>query len=105
LFIVITEDQNNDSNEKSFSYVQDPCANVKTGFGYSVSSKSINGGSINFIKGETINLKNNQNSDKNNVTSKQQKESITNCDIKKGNAIIFSCYILLFESYGNFFFS
>uniref|UniRef100_A0A2S2QB47 WW domain-containing protein n=1 Tax=Sipha flava TaxID=143950 RepID=A0A2S2QB47_9HEMI len=90
-----TEDQNNDSNEKSFSYVQDPCANVKTGFGYSVSSKSINGGSINFIKGETINLKNNQNSDKNNVTSKQQKESITNCDIKKAKNDIENLSLLI----------
>lgn len=65
-----------------------------------MSSKSITGGTINFIKGETINLQNNQNSDKNNVVSKQQKELITNCDIKKGNLIIFSSYILLLEFYG-----
>lgn len=88
-FFDVTEDLTNDTNLKSFSYVQDPCANIKTGFGYSVSSKHKNGGSINFIKGETINVQNNQNSDKNNVITKHQKEPITNCDIKKGNAIIF----------------
>lgn len=72
-------------NEKSFSYVQDPCANMKTGFGYSMSSKHTNGNSIHFVKGETINVHNNQNSDINYVTN-QQKDTIKNCDTKKGNA-------------------
>lgn len=88
-FIVITEDLN-DSNKKSFSYIQDPCANTKTGFGYSMSSKHKNSGSINFVKGETINVQNNQNSDKNNTITKHQKEPSPNCDMNKGsNAIIF----------------
>lgn len=81
----ITDDQKTDLDEKSFSYAQDPCANSKTGFGYSVSSKHKNGGSINFIKGETINLQNYQNSDKYNVVVKQQKDPIKNCDTRKGN--------------------
>jgi len=66
-----------------FSYAQDPCANEKTGFGYSVSSKHKNGGSISFVRGETINLQNNQTSDKNDVTI--QKDTMKNCDIKNGN--------------------
>lgn len=85
VFLFTVDDQKTDLSEKSFSYAQDPCANVKTGFGYSVSSKHKNGGSINFIKGETINLQNsNQNSDKYNG-KKQQKVPINNCDAK-GNA-------------------
>lgn len=70
-------------NEKSFSYIQDSCANMKTGFGYSTSSKHTNGGSINFVKRETINVQNNQNFDKNCITN-QQKDCIKNCDAKKG---------------------
>lgn len=79
---MLTDDQNSDLTENPFSYAQDPCANLKTGFGYSVSSKHTNEGSINFIKGETINL---QNSDKNNI-QKQQKDSLKSCDTIKGNA-------------------
>lgn len=78
-------------NEKTFSYVQDPCANIKTGFGYSVSSKHKNGSSINFVKGETINLQNNQNSDINNLDiTKQQQNPTKTCDSKKGNTTTFS---------------
>lgn len=43
-----------------------------------------NGGSINFVKGETINLQTNLNSDKNNAI-KQQKDLIKNCDNTNGN--------------------
>lgn len=50
-----------------------------------MSSNHTIGGSINFIKGETINVQNNQNSDTNNIT-KQHKDSVKNCDTKKGNA-------------------
>ncbi|KAF0767033.1 formin-binding protein 4-like [Aphis craccivora] len=50
------DDQKSELNEKSLSYVQDPSANIKIGFGYSVSSNHKNGGSINFVKGETINV-------------------------------------------------
>lgn len=72
-------------NVSNFSYAQDPCANQKTGLGYSVSSKNKNGGSINFIKGETINLPNNQNdSDKNKAVTKQQKDPVKNCDTING---------------------
>jgi len=92
IVLFITEDQKIDLNEKSFSYAQDPCANVKTGFGYSMSSKHKNGGSINFIKGETINLQTNQNSDKYYV-AKQQKDPINNCDTKKGKINIFIKFI------------
>lgn len=80
---MILDDQNSDLTEKSFSYVQDPCANLKTGFGYSVSSNHKNGGSINFVKGETINLQNNQISDKIAV-QKQPKDINKNCDTIKG---------------------
>lgn len=82
---MIPDDQNSDLTEKSFSYAQDPCANLKTGFGYSVSSNHKNGGSINFVKGETINLQNNLTSDKIAI-QKQPKDSIKNCDTIKGNA-------------------
>lgn len=71
-------------NEQTLSYVQDPSANLKTGFGYSVPSKHTNGGSINFVKGETMNLQNNQIPDKTNVITKQQNDSIKHCDIKNG---------------------
>lgn len=50
-----------------------------------MSSNHKNGGSINFVKGETINLQNNQISDKNTI-QKQPKDSIKNCDTIKGNA-------------------
>jgi len=78
-----SDDQKSELNEKSFSYVQDPCANIKIGFGYSVSSNHKNGGSINFVKGETINVHDNHNTKKNNVLTKHEKDSIKNCDIKK----------------------
>lgn len=81
---MISDDQNSNLTEKSFSYAQDPCANLKTGFGYSVSCNHKNGGSINFVKGETINLQNNQNFDKNTI-QKQPKDPIKNCDTIKGN--------------------
>lgn len=81
--IFITDDQKSDLNVKSFSYVQDPCANIKTGFGYSESSKHINEGSINFVKGETINLQTNLSSVKNNVLIRQQNDPIKNCNNKK----------------------
>jgi len=68
---------------ESFSYAQDPSASKKIGFGYSVSSSHTNEGSINFVKGEIMNLQTNQKIDKNSLT-KQQKSPIENCDIKKG---------------------
>jgi len=86
IFVYIIDDQKSESTEKTLSYVQDPCANVKTGFGYSVSSKHKNGGSINFVKGETINVHDNHNSNKHNVFKKHEKDTINNCDIKKCNA-------------------
>lgn len=77
------DDQKSELNEKTLSYVQDPCANIKIGFGYSVLSKHKNCGSINFVKGETINVHDNHNSDKNNFFTKYEKDTIKNCDIKK----------------------
>lgn len=82
------DDQKSVSNEITLSYVQDPSANIKIGFGYSVSSKHQNGSSINFVKGETINVHDNHNSNKNNVFTKHEKETIKNCDMKKCNAFL-----------------
>jgi len=53
-----------------------------------MSSKHKNGGSINFVKGETINVHNNHNSDKNNVLTKHEKDTIQSCDMKKSNAVL-----------------
>ncbi|XP_060866511.1 formin-binding protein 4-like [Metopolophium dirhodum] len=89
------DDQKSESNEKTLSYVQDPCANIKIGFGYSVSSKHKNGGSINFVKGETINVHDNHNSNKNNVFSKHEKETIKNCDMKKSKIHIEDLSLLI----------
>lgn len=83
-FLRPTDEITNDSNETMLTYVQDPCANIKTGFGYSVSTKQNNGGSIHFVKGETMNLQNNQIPDKNNVI-KQHKDTTKNCDTNEGN--------------------
>lgn len=92
-------------NEKTLSYVQDPSANLKTGFGYSVPSKHTNGGSINFVKGETMNLQNNQIPDKTNVITKQQKDSIMHCDIKNGIIKLKLKYNMLIFNYTIFFYS
>lgn len=96
IHLFIADDQTNDLNIKTFSYAQDPCANQKTGLGYSVSSKNKNGGSISFIKGETINLQSNQNStDKNKAVAKQQNDSAKNCDIINGNVKFKQLSVLL----------
>ncbi|XP_050523146.1 formin-binding protein 4-like [Daktulosphaira vitifoliae] len=46
---------NNEFDEQKLIYTHDPCANSKIGFGYKLSSKNKNTGSINFVKGETMN--------------------------------------------------
>lgn len=84
------------------SYVQDPCANIKTGFGYSVPTKNKNGGSINFVKGETMNLQNNQIPDKNNGTKQHKEDTIKSCDTNEGNVkfiIFFFSLVKLFYFY------
>lgn len=78
------------------SYVQDPCANIKTGFGYSVSTKHKNGGSINFVKGETINVQNNQVPDKNNLIIKSQVDTNKNYDTNTGNVKLNFSLVKLF---------
>lgn len=82
VFLIFIDDQKSDKNEKQIPYGQDPCASEKIGFGYSASLKSKNSGSINFIKGETINLQNNQNSNK-------------ICDIKKGIVLLWLLMYIL----------
>ncbi|VVC24264.1 Hypothetical protein CINCED_3A009900 [Cinara cedri] len=89
-----SDEKASDLNETPFSYVQDPCANTKTGFGYSVSTKHRNGSSINFVKGETINVQNNQNLDTNNVITKQ-KDTIKNCDTNKAKSCIDDLSLLI----------
>ncbi|XP_025197460.1 formin-binding protein 4-like [Melanaphis sacchari] len=89
------DDQKSELNEKSLSYVQDPCANIKIGFGYSVSSSYKKGGSINFVKGETINVHDNHNSNKNNILTKHEKDTIKNCDMKKSKNYIEDLSLLI----------
>lgn len=84
LLVFFTDNETNTMSQNTFSYVQDPCANIKTGFGYLASSKHKNGSTISFVKGETINVQN-QKSDKNNVVTRQQKDLVKKCDIKNGN--------------------
>jgi len=79
---------------ETFSYAQDPSASKKIGFGYSVSSSHTNEGSINFVKGEILNLQTNQKIDKNSLI-KQQKSPIENCDIKKGKTVIEDLSLLI----------
>ncbi|XP_050443305.1 formin-binding protein 4-like [Adelges cooleyi] len=72
------DDGTNSLNEKKLLYSHDPCANIKTGFGYSAPTKPNNGGSISFVKGETINLPSSPKFVKTNSLAKQ---STILCDL------------------------